>query len=86
MADRSKADLSKVAVIFEAFDTDKDARLNMSELVRLIQRCNPSTPFSTAQLEAITQEVSVTYYFPDQMSTFVIAPGCALVESALITD
>lgn len=57
MVDRSRAALRKVAVIFEAFDTDKDARLNSSELVRLIQQCNPSTPFSAAQLEAITQEV-----------------------------
>ena len=57
MANGGTADLEKVAMIFEAFDVDKDARLNGQELTKLIQQCNPSVCFSVVQLEAIVQEV-----------------------------
>lgn len=64
MARRGIADLHKVSMIFEAFDVDKDARLNGLELTNLIQQCNPSVCFSVVQLEAIVQEVSsVSSYF-----------------------
>ena len=58
MARGGTADLQKVAIIFQAFDVDKDARLNGLELTKLIQQCNPSVCFSVVQLEAIVQEVS----------------------------
>lgn len=61
MARRGIADLHKVSMIFEAFDVDKDARLNGLELTNLIQQCNPSVCFSVVQLEAIVQEVLQQY-------------------------
>lgn len=57
MATCSIADLQKVAIIFEAADLDKDARLNSAELTTLIKQCNPKVCFSVVQLEAIVQEV-----------------------------
>ena len=57
MAAECLTDLNKVSVIFEAFDCDKDARLNEAELKQLIQRCNPSILFSAVQLQAIISEV-----------------------------
>ena len=50
--------LHKVATIFEAFDADRDAKLNRAELTTLIQQCNPGVLFSEVQLDAITREVS----------------------------
>lgn len=58
MARGGTADLQKVAMIFEAFDLDKDARLNDLELTKLVQQCNPSVCFSVVQLQAIVQEVA----------------------------
>ena len=57
MATCGKADLKKVAIIFEAFDIDKDARLSSAELTKLIQHCNPKVCFSVVQLEAMVEEV-----------------------------
>ena len=50
--------LRKVAAIFQAFDTDRDAKLNRAELTTLIQQCNPGVLFSEVQLDAITREVA----------------------------
>ena len=50
--------LRKAEAIFEAFDVDRDAKLNKAELKTLIQKCNPDVAFSEVQLDAITSEVS----------------------------
>ena len=50
--------LRKVEAIFEAFDVDRDAKLNKAELKTLILKCNPGVAFSEVQLDAITNEVS----------------------------
>ena len=57
MANGGIADLKKVAIIFEAFDSDRDARLNGVELTKLIQSTNANICFSLIQLEAIVHEV-----------------------------
>lgn len=57
MATFGIADLNKIAIIFETFDIDEDARLNGAELKKLIQQCNPKVCFSDIQLQAIVEEV-----------------------------
>ena len=54
----SRGNLRKVSAIFEAFDRDKDVRLNKAELEALIQQCNPTVSFSEVQLQAIIDEVN----------------------------
>ena len=61
MATCGIADLNKIVIIFEAFDTDKDERLNAAELTKLIQHCNPKVCFSVVQLEAVVEEVSLMF-------------------------
>lgn len=52
------AEKRQIAAIFEAFDVDKDSRLNTEELTALIQRCNPHVAFTDVQLQAIIHEVN----------------------------
>lgn len=77
MATCGKADLRKVAVIFETFDIDKDARLNSAELTKLIQQCNPKIRFSVVQLEAMVEEVP---YMVETLYTQLMLRLCVLMS------
>ncbi len=57
MAAKRQSNLRKVSYIFQAFDANRDARLDRNELAALIQKCNPTVTFSDVQLHAITDEV-----------------------------
>lgn len=75
------ADLNKIAIMFEAFDIDKDARLNGAELTKLIQQCNPKVCFSVVQLDAIVEEVPIIV---ETLHVSLVLRFCVLRSSFLL--